>query len=119
MFTLATDQAGHPVVIAGCRFSRSEAQVWEHWQRTRAGTPLGEETFAILDMLERIHAIRGPEPMPVEAPLRPSKRPDAMIVWAIADRVLPFVGLCVLLIGFEPRDVADRPLALPSQQLAP
>ncbi len=22
-----------------------------------------------------------------------------MIVWAIADRVLPFVGLCVLLIG--------------------
>ena len=44
-------------VIAGCRyFSFEEAR--QHWTKTRANTPLGEETFAILDLLEaqaRIH----------------------------------------------------------------
>lgn len=39
-------------VTAGCRdFAVSEA--WEHWQRTRGGTPLGEETFDILRLFEK------------------------------------------------------------------
>jgi hypothetical protein len=47
-----------PVIIAGCRyFALAEAR--QHWQRTRAGTPLGEETFAIIDHLERVARIRG------------------------------------------------------------
>lgn len=45
-------------VLAGCRyFTISEAH--QHWRRSRAGTPLGEETFAILDYLERVARIRG------------------------------------------------------------
>ena len=47
-----------PRIIAGCRyFTFPEAR--EHWQKTRGGTALGEETFAILDFLERIAEIRG------------------------------------------------------------
>ena len=47
-----------PMVNAGCRYlTIPEAR--EHWTETRAGTPLGDETFAILDFLERTAAIRG------------------------------------------------------------
>jgi len=44
-------------IRAGCRsFSISDARV--HWHETRDGTPLGDETFAILDHAERLVAIR-------------------------------------------------------------
>ncbi|MBA4164320.1 MAG: hypothetical protein C0510_06770, partial [Erythrobacter sp.] len=60
-FTVAPTPEG-PRVIAGCRyFSFEEAR--EHWSKTRGGTPLGEETFAILDLLEtqaRIHGFDKP-----------------------------------------------------------
>jgi hypothetical protein len=43
---------------AGCRrFTLQEAR--EHWAKTRGGTPLGDETFAIIDHLERVARIRG------------------------------------------------------------
>ena len=38
-------------LTAGCRFFTLE-EAWQHWQKTRAGTPLGEETFDILVMFE-------------------------------------------------------------------
>jgi len=45
-------------VYAGCRdFSMEEARF--HWETTRGGTPLGEETMAILDHIERVAKIRG------------------------------------------------------------
>jgi hypothetical protein len=51
MFRLLDCADGMPRLTAGCRdFAMSEA--WEHWQRTRGGTPLGEETFDILHLFE-------------------------------------------------------------------
>lgn len=48
---LTGDEA--PMVQAGCRrFTREQAR--KHWARTRGGTPLGDETTAILD--ERLRA---------------------------------------------------------------
>jgi hypothetical protein len=45
-------------VRAGCRFfTLPEAR--DHWTRTRAGTPLGDETADILDMFERAIARTG------------------------------------------------------------
>ena len=45
-----------PRISAGCRwFTLPEACA--HWQATRAGTPLGDETMDILDLFER-HAAR-------------------------------------------------------------
>jgi len=45
-------------IRAGCRnFSVTEA--WEHWKRTRGGTPLGDETSAILTHIETVAKIRG------------------------------------------------------------
>ena len=45
-------------IKAGCRyFTLDEAR--EHWQQTRGGTPLGNETFAILDALLAIAKARG------------------------------------------------------------
>jgi len=50
-FTLQ-EKNGQPAVAAGCRyFTFPEAR--EHWQRTRGGTPLGDETMRILDILEK------------------------------------------------------------------
>ena len=47
-----------PMVTAGCQyFSISDAR--KHWTDTRGGTPLGDETFAILDCLEALAKIRG------------------------------------------------------------
>jgi uncharacterized protein YjbI with pentapeptide repeats len=47
-----------PMVKAGCRYFTIPA-ARKHWAETRGGTPLGDETFAILDYLEWIAAIRG------------------------------------------------------------
>jgi hypothetical protein len=45
-------------IIAGCRnFPITEAR--NHWLATRSGTPLGDETTAILDHIERVAIIRG------------------------------------------------------------
>lgn len=38
-------------LTAGCHFFTLE-EAWQHWKRTRVGTPLGEETFDILVMFE-------------------------------------------------------------------
>lgn len=47
-----------PRISAGCRyFSFDEADT--NWQRTRAGTPLGDETFSILAHLRRMAEIHG------------------------------------------------------------
>ncbi len=47
-----------PRVVAGCRdFSMAEAR--KHWNETRKGTPLGDETTAILDCLEAMARARG------------------------------------------------------------
>jgi len=43
---------------ARCR-SLSSADARAHWQKTRANTPLGDETLAILDHIERVARIRG------------------------------------------------------------
>lgn len=51
-------QNPEPRVIAGCRnFTMPEARA--HWQATRAGTPLGYETFIILDCLEALAKAQG------------------------------------------------------------
>jgi hypothetical protein len=43
---------GTPRLTAGCRyFTFAEAR--EHWQETRGGTPLGDETIDIINFLER------------------------------------------------------------------
>jgi hypothetical protein len=49
---------GTLTIVAGCRKFGLEA-ARQHWQTTRAGTPLGDETFAILDFLERMAKLRG------------------------------------------------------------
>ena len=47
-----------PMVKAGCRhLTLSDARA--HWEATRKGTPLGDETFAILDYFESVMKIRG------------------------------------------------------------
>ena len=47
-----------PMIKAGCRhFTLANAR--EHWTNTRKETPLGDETFAILDHLETLARIRG------------------------------------------------------------
>lgn len=57
-FALLPMLDGCVMVSAGCRlFTFAEAR--KHWQATRAGTQLGDETFAILDHLERMAKIRG------------------------------------------------------------
>ena len=45
-------------IRAGCRSFTIE-QARAHWAATRAGTPLGDETTAILDHIEAVAAIRG------------------------------------------------------------
>jgi hypothetical protein len=56
---MLTSLTGEGVRIkAGCRnMTISEARA--HWQATRGGTPLGDETFAIIDYLEKVAKIRG------------------------------------------------------------
>ena len=45
-------------IRAGCR-SLAIADAWTHWRETRQGTPLGEETFAILTHIVAVAKIRG------------------------------------------------------------
>jgi Pentapeptide repeats (8 copies) len=53
------------MIRAGCRnFSLSEAR--RFWADTRGGEPLGAETFAILDHIERVAGIRGLRPLKLE-----------------------------------------------------
>ena len=57
-FLMRLKDEAEPMVCAGCRrFSMAVAR--KHWQDTRGGTPLGNETMAILDFLERAAEIRG------------------------------------------------------------
>ena len=57
-FTCAKREKQPPVIIAGCRyFTFDEAR--KHWQSTRAGTPLGDESLALVDHLERMARIQG------------------------------------------------------------
>ena len=44
-------------IRAGCRSLAIDA-AWEHWRKTRADTPLGEETFAILTHIVAVAKIR-------------------------------------------------------------
>ena len=44
-------------IRAGCR-SLSIADARAHWDKTRGGTPLGDETFAILNHIETVARIR-------------------------------------------------------------
>ncbi len=49
---------GALMIHAGCRYLQiSEAR--DHWIRTRGGTPLGDESFIILDHIERVAIVRG------------------------------------------------------------
>ena len=57
-FFMLTNLKGEGVrVKAGCRnFTLAEAR--KHWKEARKGTPLGDETFAILDCLEKLAKAR-------------------------------------------------------------
>ena len=46
-------------IRAGCRVFGCMADARDHWEKTRGGTPLGEETMAILDAMEAIAATKG------------------------------------------------------------
>ena len=46
-------------VQAGCRDFPTFAAAREHWTATRGGTPLGDESLAIVDHLERMAKIAG------------------------------------------------------------
>ena len=57
LFIITPDKDGVLRIIAGCRyFTIAEARA--HWTETRGGTPLGDESLAIVDHLERMAAIR-------------------------------------------------------------
>ena len=56
-FTYLPCTDGEWRVIAGCRyFTMAEAR--EHWQKTRSGTALGNETMVILACLELLRAVK-------------------------------------------------------------
>jgi hypothetical protein len=61
-FTIAPSASGGYWITAGCHRFRTFAVARAHWALTRAGTPLGDETFAALDYLERVYAIYYPTP---------------------------------------------------------
>ena len=57
LFIITPDKDGVLRIIAGRRyFTIAEARA--HWTATRGGTPLGDESLAIVDHLERMAAIR-------------------------------------------------------------
>ncbi len=56
-FTVAPTPEG-PRIMAGCRYFTFE-EAREHWTKTRGGTPLGDESLALVDHLERMATIRG------------------------------------------------------------
>ena len=49
---------GALTILAGCRYLPIQ-DARDHWTKTRGSTPLGDETTAILDHIERVAAIRG------------------------------------------------------------
>ena len=56
---MLTNYTGEGVrVKAGCR-NLSIKNARKHWKDTRKGTPLGNETFAILDCMEALAKARG------------------------------------------------------------
>ena len=57
-FLVTKDKNDKLVIIAGCRYFTIE-QARQHWSQTRGGTPLGDESLAIVDHLERMATIRG------------------------------------------------------------
>jgi hypothetical protein len=48
-------------IHAGCRVFDTMEEARRHWTETRGGTQLGDETFAILDVLETLDRIRRTE----------------------------------------------------------
>jgi len=55
---LVRHEAGEVFVTAGCRrFGLAEARA--HWTATRGGTPLGDESLALVDHCERMARIAG------------------------------------------------------------
>jgi hypothetical protein len=56
-FTVAPDKDGKLVVIAGCRYFTFK-QAKAHWQETRGGTQLGDESLQILKHLKAMAKIR-------------------------------------------------------------
>ena len=63
LFCVIPQKDGPVHVTAGCRdFTFAEAH--DRWSATRGGTPLGDETMAILDHLERMARLKG---WPIEA----------------------------------------------------
>jgi hypothetical protein len=58
IFHLYRHEDGALMLRAGCRyFSLTDARA--HWAATRAGTPLGEESLALVDHAERMAKIAG------------------------------------------------------------
>ena len=56
-FAAFRDDTGNIRIHAGCRrFTIDEAR--EHWSRTRGGTPLGDETMAILKKKKKAISLR-------------------------------------------------------------
>ena len=47
-----------PMIRAGCH-NLSLPDAMKHWEETRGGTPLGAETFAIIDCMVQLATIRG------------------------------------------------------------
>ena len=45
-------------IRAGCRVFNMMEEARQHWKETRGGTPLGDETMIILDMLEKLAEMR-------------------------------------------------------------
>lgn len=56
-FTVAPTPEGARI-IAGCRYFTFE-DARKHWTEKRGGTPLGDESLALVDHLERMATIRG------------------------------------------------------------
>ena len=77
------------MIRAGCRnFTMPEAR--DHWQRTRGGTPLGDETMAILDHIEAVCAIRG-----LTNPAAPAEAVRAISIAGLAEfaSILLFIAM--------------------------
>ena len=58
LFTCYPQKDGPIVIAAGCRFFTFE-QAREHWTKTRAGTPLGDESLLLVNHLEAMAKIQG------------------------------------------------------------
>lgn len=85
VFTIAPDEHNVLVICAGCRyFTLGEAH--RHWERTRAGTPLGRETMVILDVLRKLAAIHYPK---ARVTAQPKKKLPSRTLAAAAKKKRP------------------------------